>query len=122
MPYNHQTTRQKKPMKPKYIIKVKCPECGHIDPEVYHAPTCGFTVWECPGCHHVIDLNKCTGEFYEKAPMDDIYINADRFEILIYREDIYDREAILFTKTLRRITGGSWRSRFARWLLKIKLL
>ena len=33
----------------RWIIPVKCPNCGHED-EAYYAPSCGFTTWQCPEC------------------------------------------------------------------------
>lgn len=51
----------------RYIVQVKCPDCGFIDSDVYFAPTCGFFDWECPKCSHIIDLHKLTGITYEEA-------------------------------------------------------
>lgn len=33
----------------RYIIHGRCPNCGYED-DIYYAPTCGFTDWECPRC------------------------------------------------------------------------
>ena len=51
----------------KYILCVTCPTCGLIDNDVYYAPTCGFTDWECPECKTVVNLEKYSGISYEDA-------------------------------------------------------
>jgi len=50
----------------RYFLTVICPKCGHVDDEVYYAPTCGFVDWKCP-CGHVVDLGELTGISYEDA-------------------------------------------------------
>lgn len=49
----------------RYILTMICPKCGRVD-EVYFAPTCGFTTWEC-GCGGVIDLVEHMGITPEMA-------------------------------------------------------
>ena len=44
----------------RYILTAICPKCGHIDNDVYYAPTCGFKTWECV-CGHVVNLEEYTG-------------------------------------------------------------
>jgi hypothetical protein len=51
----------------RYLITVKCSECGFIEGEVYYAPTCGFTDWNCPKCNHKVDLENYTGISYKDA-------------------------------------------------------
>ncbi len=50
----------------RYIISVKCPECGVVADDCYYAPTCDFVTHECV-CGHVIDLAEYTGIMYEEA-------------------------------------------------------
>ena len=45
----------------RYIIEVKCPQCGFKDNDVNYAPTCGFTTWLCPHCSRIVNLEKYTG-------------------------------------------------------------
>lgn len=44
----------------RYVLTVKC-DCGHIDDDVFYAPTCGFLDWKCPNCEKVIDLEEYSG-------------------------------------------------------------
>ena len=50
----------------RYILTIEC-LCGHEDPEVYYAPTCGFSMHKCSACGHEIDLADYTGISYEDA-------------------------------------------------------
>jgi len=43
-----------------YFLTVKCPKCSHVDSDVYYAPTCGFTVYQCR-CGEEIDLELYSG-------------------------------------------------------------
>ena len=65
----------------RYIIVVDCPQCGHHDDDVYFAPTCGFTEWECEQCSCTLDLEEYTGITYEDAS------NRDMIERLIQKEE-----------------------------------
>ena len=49
----------------RYIIEMTCKKCGYVDDDVYFAPTCGFTDWECPKCGEKYDLYDETGMTYE---------------------------------------------------------
>ncbi len=49
----------------RFIFTIVCPKCKHEEPEVYYAPTCGFTKCKCNKCGEVIDLAKYTGISYE---------------------------------------------------------
>jgi len=51
----------------RYFLEVTCPECGFHDDDVYYAPTCGITAWECPQCRTKLDLEKQTGISKEDA-------------------------------------------------------
>ena len=51
----------------RYFLTVKCPKCGFTEKEVYYAPTCGFTDWDCPKCNHKVDLGEYSGISYEDA-------------------------------------------------------
>ena len=51
----------------RYVLEITCPECNHCDKNVYFAPTCGITDWECPKCKHKINLYEYTGISYETA-------------------------------------------------------
>jgi hypothetical protein len=51
----------------RYYLEIICPKCGLLDVDVYFAPTCGFTDWECGKCGTNIDLCKHTGITYEDA-------------------------------------------------------
>ena len=51
----------------RYFIQMRCRKCGHIEEDVYFAPTCGFTDWKCPKCGKKHDLYKETGISYEEA-------------------------------------------------------
>ena len=51
----------------RYFITVTCPRCGNTDLDVYYAPTCGFTTWECFKCGTKVDLEKLTGISYKDA-------------------------------------------------------
>lgn len=44
----------------RYTLTVKC-KCGHVDDDVWYAPTCGFIDWECPKCKEITDLEKYSG-------------------------------------------------------------
>ena len=48
----------------RYILTVACPNCGHVDDDVYYAPTCGFVEYQCR-CGHTTDLEAYTGISYE---------------------------------------------------------
>lgn len=50
----------------RYFLTVVCPKCNRREDEVYYAPTCGFTEYECP-CGEVIDLEELSGISYEEA-------------------------------------------------------
>ena len=52
----------------RYILEVTCPKCNHCDKNVYFAPTCEITDWECPKCKHKVDLYEYTGINYEATP------------------------------------------------------
>lgn len=49
----------------RYLLSVECPKCCHKEEEVYYAPTCGYTEWNCPECGELVDLEKLTGISYE---------------------------------------------------------
>jgi len=51
----------------RYFLTVSCPQCGWTQDEVYYAPTCGFTVWNCSVCGVIVDLEKLTGISYADA-------------------------------------------------------
>lgn len=51
----------------RYFLAIQCKHCQTTDHEVYYAPTCGFTEWECPNCGAVVDLEKLTGISYKDA-------------------------------------------------------
>ena len=51
----------------RFFLTVHCPTCGLTEEEVYYAPTCGFTHWECPNCVTHVDLEKLSGISYEDA-------------------------------------------------------
>jgi len=51
----------------RYVLEMKCKKCGHIDDNVYFAPTCGFLEWQCEKCGNVVDLCHKTGISYEDA-------------------------------------------------------
>ena len=48
----------------RYILTVECRKCGHVNDDVYYAPTCGFTEYQCR-CGNVVDLGAYTGISYE---------------------------------------------------------
>jgi len=50
----------------RYILTLKCPQCGSINDEVYYAPTCGFLAHTC-SCGYVTDLEEYTGIAYDDA-------------------------------------------------------
>ena len=50
----------------RYVLTVKCPECGRVADDVWYAPTSGATEHRCP-CGHTIDLEELTGITYEEA-------------------------------------------------------
>lgn len=49
----------------RYYLTVECPKCCYKDGDVYYAPTCGITEWNCPKCGELVDLEKLTGISYE---------------------------------------------------------
>ena len=51
----------------RYFLTVHCAQCGQRNHDVYYAPTCGFTDWDCPKCGLSVDLEKLTGISYEDA-------------------------------------------------------
>jgi len=51
----------------RFFLSVQCPRCSHIEDDVYYAPTCGITEWNCPKCPECVDLMKLTGISYEDA-------------------------------------------------------
>ena len=51
----------------RYFITVKCPDCGHVEEDVYYAPTCGFVDWDCTKCGKKVDLVEYTGISREEA-------------------------------------------------------
>jgi len=61
----------------RYILSLDCPNCNHVDDDVYFAPTCGFVDWKCPQCGHVIDLYEHTGMIYKDCS------NADLIQEII---------------------------------------
>jgi hypothetical protein len=58
----------------RYFITVKC-ECGHVENDVYYAPTCGFTTYKCK-CGKVTDLAAYTGISYEDCSNRDAIAKA----------------------------------------------
>ncbi len=60
----------------RYTLEVTC-RCGHVEKDVYYAPTCGITTWTCPPCGEVIDLEQLTGITSEMAS------NRDEIETVI---------------------------------------
>jgi len=51
----------------RYILDVRCPECGFLNESVYYAPTCNFLTYACEGCGAEIDLEEYTGIRVEEA-------------------------------------------------------
>jgi len=51
----------------RYFLTVTCPKCEYWQSNVFFAPTCGFTTWECPKCGCVVNLEELTGITYEDA-------------------------------------------------------
>jgi excisionase family DNA binding protein len=51
----------------RYFLTVICPKCGETEKDVYYAPTCGFTEWNCPKCKKKVDLEEYSGISYEEA-------------------------------------------------------
>ncbi len=56
----------------RYYLTEKCPKCGTVEEDVYFAPTCGFTEWECPKCGYKVNLYEATGISYEDCSNADI--------------------------------------------------
>ncbi len=50
----------------RYYLEVTC-QCGHVEKDVYYAPTCGMMTWPCPLCGRVVDLEQLTGITPEMA-------------------------------------------------------
>ena len=48
----------------RYYLTVKCDKCGHKETDVWYAPTCGATEYQCP-CGKLYDLAEYTGISYE---------------------------------------------------------
>jgi len=55
----------------RYYINVNC-KCGYSEGDVYYAPTCGFTSWDCPKCGEEIELEEYTGISYDDCSNRDI--------------------------------------------------
>lgn len=70
----------------RYILSVKCPDCGTVDDDAYYAPTCDFVEWTCE-CGTVVDLEELTGISYEEAS------NAAEPEALIEAVDLWWEDA-----------------------------
>ncbi len=51
----------------RWVMEIKCPKCNKVDPDVYFAPTCGFTEWTCGACGMKVDLIALTGITPDKA-------------------------------------------------------
>ena len=51
----------------RWFITVECPQCSHVEGDVYFAPTCDFTYWTCSECGYVLDLEQYTGITVEGA-------------------------------------------------------
>jgi len=60
----------------RFFLEITCPECGFHDDDVYYAPTCQITEWECEQCGHIVDLEEYTGISYEDAS------NADKLTLI----------------------------------------
>jgi ribosomal protein S27E len=56
----------------RYFLTMNCKKCGYHEEEVYFAPTCGFTKWQCRKCGKKVDLVKHTGITEEMASNKDI--------------------------------------------------
>lgn len=61
----------------RYILDVRCPECGFLNESVYYAPTCDFLTCICEQCGVEIDLEEYTGIRIEEAS------NSQRIKELI---------------------------------------
>ena len=48
----------------RYTLTINCPKCNHEHVDVWYAPTCGSTHFQC-GCGLNIDLAEVTGISYE---------------------------------------------------------
>lgn len=51
----------------RYLLTVKCPNCGKVAKQVYYAPTCELDTYECKACNNVVDLIEYTGITAEDA-------------------------------------------------------
>ena len=45
----------------RYVLRVVCFECGHVDDNCWYAPTCDVRWWVCPRCGSKIDLEVYSG-------------------------------------------------------------
>lgn len=50
----------------RYILRIECPICGHLD-DAYYAPTCNIVTWTCSECGQVVELKEYTNISYEEA-------------------------------------------------------
>ncbi len=90
----------------RYFITVECPHCSKINEDVYYAPTCGITTFECT-CGHIVDLAEYTGidesEASNKGLLErfiESFGNKDDLKIIVSRgafgvDEDYLVEAIL---------------------------
>lgn len=60
----------------RYLLTVEC-ICGHVDNDVYYAPTCEFLEWRCPKCRGETNLEEYTGISYGDAS------NCEEIDILV---------------------------------------
>ena len=44
----------------RYFLTVAC-KCGHVENDVWYAPTSGFMTFTCPRCAHVTNLETYSG-------------------------------------------------------------
>jgi len=66
----------------RYVFPVTCPICKFKEKEVYYAPTCDITTWECPNCSYILDLENYSGISYKQAS------NSDYFDSLFDNLDV----------------------------------
>ena len=66
----------------RWVLEIRCPQCGFEDDNIPFIPTCDFMDWKCPKCDFVMDLLELTGISYEDASnVDEIAEICDKFRI-----------------------------------------
>lgn len=40
----------------RYFLTLDCPYCGHMNEDVYYAPSCDFIDHKCEKCGHMFDI------------------------------------------------------------------